>query len=79
MMMQLNPPIPLDTPKGPAFAHMIIDYSQDHYVLFVCFVCETGECWVYPNRDVQLQKNVTMGIRTAVPCSCPADALQRTG
>jgi hypothetical protein len=79
MMMQLNAPIPLDTPKGPAFAHMVIDYGQDHYVLFVCFLCETGECWVYPNRDVRLQKNVTMGIRTPVPCSCPADAFQRTG
>lgn len=56
MMMQLNPPIPLDTPKGPAFAHMTIDYSQDHYVLFVCFLVAPGECWVFPNKDVRLQK-----------------------
>ncbi len=70
MMLQLNPPIPLDTPKGPAFAHLVIDYSQEHYVLYVCFVNETGECWVFPNRDVRLQKNLTMGVRTAPACAC---------
>lgn len=79
MMMQLNPPLPLDTPKGPAYAHMVIDYSQEHYVLFVCFVCDTGECWVYPNRDVKLQKNLTMGIRPpqtqAADCLCEADRM----
>jgi len=74
MMLQLNPPIPLDTPKGPAYAHMVIDYSQEHYVLFVCFLCETGECWVYPNRDVRLQKNQTMGVRSQSACLCAAES-----
>lgn len=76
MMTQLNPPLPLDTPKGPAYAHLVIDYSQEHYLLFVCFVCETGECWVFPNKDVRLQKNLTMGVRVpaAAPCTCAADA-----
>ncbi len=72
MMMQLNPPLPLDTPKGSAFAHMVIDYGQEHYVLFVCFINETGECWVYPNKDVRAQKNVTMGVRTRPDCTCHA-------
>ena len=63
MMMQLNPPIPVDTPRGAAYAHLVIDYSQEHYVLFVCFLCESGECWVYPNRDVKLQANLSMGVR----------------
>ena len=63
MMMQLNPPIPVDTPRGPAYAHLVIDYSQEHYVLFVCFLCDSGECWVLPNRDVKLQTNVSMGVR----------------
>ena len=75
-MMQLNPPLPVDTPKGSAYAHMVIDYSQEHYVLFVCFLCDTGECWVLPNRDVRLQQNLTMGIRLptpATPCTCATD------
>ena len=77
MMMQLNPPLPVDTPKGAAYAHMVIDYSQEHYLLFVCFLCDTGECWVLPNKDVKLQKNLTMGVRTAPPpadCTCEKDA-----
>lgn len=63
MMLQLNPPLPVDTPRGPAYAHMAIDYSQEHYVLSVCFLCDSGECWVVPNRDVSLQRNLTMGVR----------------
>lgn len=75
MMMQLTPPLPVDTPRGPAYAHLVIDYSQEHYVLFVCFLQETGECWVLPNRDVKLQQNLTMGVRmpprpAAAPCAC---------
>lgn len=80
MMMQLNPPLPVDTPKGPAYAHMMIDYSQEHYLLFVCFLCDSGECWVLPNKDVKLQRNLTMGIRlpAAAPCACSEDQSQPT-
>ena len=67
MMTQLNPPIPLDTPKGPAFAHLTIKYSQEHDLLFACFLTETGECWLFPSRDVRLQKNLTMGVRVGTP------------
>ena len=75
MMMQLNPPIPVDTPRGPAYAHLVIDYSQEHYVLFVCFLADTGECWVLPNRDVKLQKNLTMGVRVPPTNTVPPDAV----
>ena len=77
MMMQLNPPIPVDTPRGPAYAHMVIDYSQEHYVLFVVFLADTGECWVVPNRDVKLQKNLTMGVRVAPSMTPPDPAASR--
>ncbi len=79
MILQLNPTLPLDTPKGPAHAHLVIDYGQEHYTLFVCFVDATGECWVFPNSEVKLRKNVTMGVRTAPPeasCTCKTDALR---
>lgn len=74
-MMQLNPALPLDTPKGPAYAHLVIDYSQEHYLLFVCFLVESGECWVFPNRDVKLQRNQTMGVRARaeLACTCADD------
>jgi len=61
MLTQLNPPIPLITPKGKAWAHIVIDYGQDHDLLWVCFQDETGECWTWGNRDVRIQENITMG------------------
>lgn len=64
MILQLNPPLPLDTPKGPAWAHFILDYGQEHDVLWGCFVKETGECWWVANRDVRLEKNWSLGIRS---------------
>jgi hypothetical protein len=63
MMIQLCPTIPLDTPKGPAHAHLLIDYGQEHHLLWVCFIDETGECWTYQNTEIKLQPNPTMGIR----------------
>jgi hypothetical protein len=67
----------VDTPKGPAYAHLTIDYSQEHYLLFVCFLTETGECWTFPNRDVKLQVNATMGVRVPA-CACVKMAVPST-
>lgn len=60
-MMQLNPPIPLNTPKGPGLAHFLIDYGPEHDLIFVVFQDETGEIWSWPNHQVRAQKNITMG------------------
>lgn len=61
MLTQLTPPIPLITPKGKAWAHLVIDYGQEHDLLWVCFQDETGECWTWSNREVRIQDNITMG------------------
>lgn len=61
MITQLNPPIPLDTPKGKALAHFVIDYGPEHNLMWVTFVDATGECWTWPNPKVRAQKNITMG------------------
>jgi hypothetical protein len=34
MMLQLNPPLPLDTPRGKALAHLIIDYGPEASITF---------------------------------------------
>lgn len=62
MMLQLNPTLPLLTPKGKAYAHFIIDYSQEHDLLWVCFICETGECWTFPNSQIRLEANISLSI-----------------
>jgi len=62
-MHRLDPPIPLDTPKGKAWAHFVIDPSQEHHLQWVCFMDETGECWTFQNPEIRLRPNRTMGIR----------------
>ena len=62
-MLRLNPPIPLDTPKGLSDAHVMIDYGSESNILWVCFVRETGECWTWAAKDVRLEKKVTGGVR----------------
>lgn len=58
---QLNPPIPVDTPKGKALAHFVIDYGPEHNLMWVTFVDASGECWTWPNPKIRAQKNITMG------------------
>lgn len=61
MIIQLDPTIPMTTPQGLAKAHFLIDYGQEHHLLWVCFQDDTGECWTWPNPMVRLQENVSMG------------------
>lgn len=60
-ILQLNPPIPLDTPKGAAIAHFLIDYGMETHLYWVCFVTETGECWTFDNTKVRAEKNISLG------------------
>ena len=61
-MLQLNPTIPItritDGMKG--FAFVLIDYSQEHDLLFVCAM-DNGEIWTLSNRDIRMQQNITLG------------------
>ncbi len=61
MILQLNPPIPLVTPKGDAMAHLVIDYGMEFDLLWVCFQKGTGECWTWRNSQVKQGDNVTFG------------------
>jgi hypothetical protein len=60
-MLQLNPTIPIvrlsDGMNGYAFA--MIDYSQEHYVYFLCGL-DNGEIWTLSNKDVRLQTNISL-------------------
>ncbi len=60
-MIQLNPTIPLITPKGKGFAHFLIDYSQEHDLLWVVFLNESGECWTFPNAEIRIDNNFSLG------------------
>lgn len=61
MILQLNPPLPVTTTKGQGFAHFLIDYSQEHDLVWVVFLKESGECWSLSNKDIRLDANFTLG------------------
>ena len=60
-ILQLSSPLPLNTPKGKAWAHLVIDYGQEHDLQWVCFIDATGECWTYGNAVITIQNNITLG------------------
>ena len=60
MILQLDPPLPMQTPRGKALAHFMIDYSPEHHIYWVCFG-DDGEIWTWPNPKVRAPKNITMG------------------
>lgn len=61
MITQLNPALPLDTPKGAALCHFIIDYGMESDLYWVCFLDYNGECWTFSNKEIRAQKNITLG------------------
>lgn len=61
MIVQLNPPIPVITPKGDAIAHFLIDYGIEQDLMWVCFQTDTGECWTWGNAKIRSAKNITLG------------------
>lgn len=60
MILQLNPPLPMNTPKGEGFAHILIDYGPESDLYWTVFITATGEIWTYSNRHVRAIKNITL-------------------
>jgi hypothetical protein len=58
---QLNPPIPIETPKGKALAHFLIDYGPEYDLLWISFDDATGECWTWHNHSIRAQDNISIG------------------
>lgn len=61
MILQLNPSIPLATPKGKGLAWAMLDYGAEHNLMWVVAIDATGEIWTFRNSDVRADENVTMG------------------
>jgi hypothetical protein len=59
-ILQLNPSIPMSCPKGDGYAIAMIDYSQEHDILWVIGL-DNGEIWTYPNSEVRMVKNISLG------------------
>lgn len=71
MFMQLNPPIPLVTPKGKAWAIGMIDYGPQWDLQWITFIHGTGECWTFDNKQIRQEDNYTFGIPKPTPIQQP--------
>jgi hypothetical protein len=62
MILQLNPTLPIIRKSDgmPGFAFLVIDYSQEHDLLFTCAM-KNGEIWTLSNKDLLVQENITLG------------------
>lgn len=58
MMMQLNPALPIVTPKGKGLAQVLIDYGPEHDLIWVV-IQDDGECWSWRNQDIRGERNIT--------------------
>ena len=60
-MLQLNPMLPIvrlsDNMEGYAF--LVIDYSQEHHLLFTCAMAD-GEIWTLNNKEIRFSKNISL-------------------
>lgn len=67
MMLQLNPPIPLFTPRGNGLAHFVIDYGPEHHLLWTVALDAGGGCWTFQNPEIKFQANPSMGRTKETP------------
>jgi len=63
MLVQLNPPLPMETPKGRGVAHFCIDYGPEANLMWVVFMDADGACWTVPNPEVRMSFNWSLGRR----------------
>lgn len=67
MLTQLNPPLPMTTPKGAGLCHFCIDYGPEHNLIWVVGLRSNGEIWCFENSHVRLEQNYTFGRPSAEP------------
>jgi len=59
---QLDPCLPVTVEgKGSGFAVAVIDYGQEHHLIWVVALDDSGEIWSAPNPKVRMTNNWTMG------------------
>lgn len=63
---QLDPCLPVTVEgKGAGYAFAVIDYGQEHHLIWVVALNDSGEIWSAPNPKVRVSGNWTMGRKTA--------------
>lgn len=71
-MLNLKPPLPVEIiGKGRGFAFVLIDYGQEHHLMWVVALDDGGEIWCASNPEVRVQANWSLG-RTRSPPRSPS-------
>ena len=71
---QLEPTIPLHVlGRGDGYAFAVIDYGQEHNLVWVTAIDATGEIWCAPNPQVRMRANWTMGRSRPEAGAAPAE------
>jgi hypothetical protein len=65
VILQLNPVLEVDTPKGRGHAEFLIDYGPEADLLWVVVMRDTGEIWTLRNADIRATANVSIGRKLA--------------
>jgi hypothetical protein len=65
MILRLEPPVELETPKGRGWAIILRDYGWDHEDLWTCIIAETRELWTFKNSQVTATSNFTFDVGVA--------------
>lgn len=73
MILELENPIPVITPKGKASVKFLIDRGVENDLEWVCVQDDTCECWSWRNPDIRFQKNITQGREYVSPFYDPED------
>lgn len=60
-MLQLDPQVPVVSPKGNGQAIGWLDYSQEHHMIWIVAQDATGEVWLWSNSQIKLRDNPTTG------------------
>jgi hypothetical protein len=60
-MLQLNPMLPIKriSDKMEGYAFLVIDYSQEHDLLFTCAM-DNGQIWTLNNKEITVCKNISL-------------------
>jgi hypothetical protein len=58
MMLQLNPPVPMLTPKGKGYANFLVDRGMEFDNEWIVFL-DNGQIWSFLNDCVKIPSNFT--------------------
>lgn len=62
-ILQLEPPIPVETEHGPGFALVLIDYGTQHNSAFIVALIGSREIKHYQSSQLKIGVNHTFGLK----------------